>query len=378
MKQRLTTVLLLVILTLTACVNQEIRPGVYVTDEPDNLPLPTEGYRVYIIGEEHGTREAKLLFISYLKRLNKEAGLRDVILEEDQVYESAANAFVLGESDTLIHEMCLRNDILTLIREFNVTLSENEKVRVHLVDVDSPLSAIQLHLQLLREQIGAPAASIQIPELAEFETWSPAQMYNLVSALETAGDNIAVLNGLQTVHDSLRWYFLGDRMDSTTPSSPFVTVLTAPIRENVITQNIQFLLSSMGEKPLLAFFGATHGIKVWAISNSPDKGFTSWAQRIAESGVSVYSVNFFGLSGDSFWRGSEISYPDRETIQLPDGTSLGQLLMDANQNILYVDLRMDENATSILPPGYADFPAGQVYDGQVIFKVVTPMEDACK
>jgi hypothetical protein len=375
MKTRLVSAFLLTLLALTACATQEIRPGVYVTDDPASLPLPTEGYRIYIVGEAHGNRETKSLFISYLKRLHAETGLRDVIIEEDQAYDSAANAFVSGESETLLPALCLRTDVLTLIREFNAAQPDDEKIKVHLVDVDSPLSTIHLHLQSLRERIGAPADAIRIPESTEFETWSPAQMYNLVSALEekAAGDTRA-LNGLQTVHDSIQWYLRGNRLE--TGEAVGIRFSFAPIREDIITNNVQFLLNS-SDAPFLAFFGGAHAMKMQADPNPPRKGFTSWAQRIVESGIPVYSLDTLPLSGNYFWRGKTYSYGN-ESIHLPDGTSLGQLLISSDKSILYVDMRMAENSDSIFPPEYAPVTVGQVYDGQVIFRVATEMEDACR
>jgi hypothetical protein len=378
MKTRVIAAFLLILLCLTACANQEIRPGVYVTEDVASLPLPTEGYRLYIVGEAHGNRETKLLFITYLKRLHAKAGIRDVILEEDQAYENIANAFVSGESDSLIPELCLRTDVLTLIREFNAAQPEGEKIKVHLVDVDSPMSTVHLHLQSLREQIGAPAEAIQIPELTEFETWNRGEMYKLIRELEAAAvEQPAALNGLETAHDSLRWYFLGNRIE--TGEAVGYRSLFAPIREDVITRNVQFLLESLGDKPLLAFYGSAHGMKMQADPNPPREGFTSWAQRIFESGVPVYSLDFLPLSGEYFWRGNLFPYGDDiESSRLPDGTSLGELLIEQDKSILYVDFRVEENAASTLPAGYADIPAGQVYDGEVIFREATPMEDACK
>jgi hypothetical protein len=48
MRSTTTTILLILILLLTACTSREIRPGIYVTDDYERLPLPTSGYRIYI------------------------------------------------------------------------------------------------------------------------------------------------------------------------------------------------------------------------------------------------------------------------------------------------------------------------------------------
>jgi hypothetical protein len=55
----------------------------------------------------HGIRETKTLFFAYLSRLYRDSGLRDVIIEEDQVYEKQAQAFVQGSRNDLPQELCL-------------------------------------------------------------------------------------------------------------------------------------------------------------------------------------------------------------------------------------------------------------------------------
>ncbi len=369
--------LLTCILLMAGCSSREIRPGVLITDDVANLPLPTGGYRVYIVGETHGNRETKSLFLAYLELLHDKAGVRDVILEEDQAYEDSANAYVLGDAADLRQELCLRDDILTMIRDFNAEQEAEGKVRVHLVEVDSPLSTIHLHLQTLKEKLDGAADALSIPTLADFESWSPAQMYELVDALSAAAaDDDYALNGLQTIRNSIQWYWLGNRMETGPASGSRLSF--APIREDIITNNVQFLLDG-SDASFLVFYGSAHGMKTQADPNPPRKGFKSWAQRISESGTPVFSIDTLFLSGGYSWRGSGYSYsiPDQATL-LPDGTDLAQLLMEQDKNILYVDFRIPENTNSTLPSGYADIPAGQVHDGQVIFKVGTPMENACQ
>lgn len=377
MRKIIPALLLTCSLLLAACSSREIRPGVFVTDDPSNLPLPTSGYRLYIVGETHGNRETKSLFTAYLELLHDKAGVRDVILEEDQAYEEAANAFVMGEETSLIPQLCLRRDVLSLVRDYNLAQMEEGRVRVHLVDVDSPLSTIYLHLRTLQAKLESSADALPIPTPADFESWSPAQMYDLVDALSAAavGDEHA-LNGFQTIRSSIQWYWLGNRME-TGPASGSRFVF-APVREDIITNNVQFLLNH-SDADYLVFYGSAHGMKMQADPNPPRKGFKSWAQRIFEAGFPVFSLDTFFLSGGYSWRGSEATYsvPNQPTL-LPDGTDLAQLLIQQDENILYVDFRVPENMESSLPSGYADIPAGQVHDGQVIFKTGTPMEDACK
>ncbi len=133
--------------TSTAEADREVRPGIYMSNDLTDFPFPTSGYDVYIVGERMEIRRpsSSFKFISdpYIKR--QACGMW--CLEEHQAYESDANAYVLGRTDNVLPgELCLRADILGLIREFNESLSPDEKVTVHLVEVDSPLSVVYKHL----------------------------------------------------------------------------------------------------------------------------------------------------------------------------------------------------------------------------------------
>jgi hypothetical protein len=116
--------------------------GVIATNDPSSLPLPTSGYQVYLVGEAHGNQQTKAVLIGYLNLLYNKSSLRDVFLEEDQAYEEEAQSFVQGLQDNLPEGLCLRADILNLLREFNQGLLLNKKIRVHLVDIDSPEQTI--------------------------------------------------------------------------------------------------------------------------------------------------------------------------------------------------------------------------------------------
>jgi hypothetical protein len=92
-----------------------------------------------------------------------------------------------------------------------------------------------------------------------------------------------------------------------------------------------------------------------------------------------------GMSGQGFWHGQSFDYEEGnmqyegvDGYRFEDGTSLSSLFeMYPDRGILYADLRTGENANIGLPSDYLDVPASQVYDGLVIFKEFTPMEDAC-
>jgi hypothetical protein len=357
---------------------KEVLPGVYMSNDPAQFSFPTSGYTVYIVGETYGNRETKLIFRTRLQTLYQAAGLRDIILEEDQGYETEANAYIQGLKDELPTGLCLRMDILTQIREFNASLPAGEKVRVHLVDVDSPFPIIYKHLVELHKQTGASGERIQIPDLEEFQVLRSASMFELINELRNvAKDQPDILNGLDTVYWSIRWHFLGNRMDIGLPVGPRRTFF--PMREDIITQNIQHLVTQLDGKPVLAFFGAAHGMKNTVSVNLPVFGFKSWAQRLMEAGVRVYSMLIDGISGAGYWQGESFSYGKGVgEYQLEDGSSLFSLFIaHSEMKIIYIDLRREENANLQLVPEFPDVPASQVYDGLILFQEFTPMENAC-
>lgn len=371
MKTRALASILLIVVLLGGCTeNIEVRPGIYMSSDPTDFPLPTSGYTVYVVGETHGNRETKIVFQAYLRSLYKQSDLRDVILEEKQAYETDANAYVKGLTDSLSEGLCLRADILEQIREFNLNLPNEEKVTIHLVDVDSPFPVIYKHLLELRSQIGPSAESIQIPELSELKYTNSEKVYALIDELRIMSRNQPdVLNGLNTVRSSLEWYYQGNDLDTGLGSSRSFF----PMREAIITQNIRYLLTQLDGKPVLAFFGASHGMKALATS----MGMKSWTQRLSEEGVNVYSIAIYGASGSGYWREKVLDYDgDINNIQFADGNHL-LTLFDAypGKGIAYFDLHTDDNSAIRLPP--IDVPYGQLYDGLIIFKEFTPMENAC-
>ena len=372
--------ILLVVVLLGGCAkNKEVRSGVYMSSDPADFPFPTSGYTVYIVGESHGNHETKLVFRSYLNKLYKEAGLRDVILEEDQAYESDANVYVRGSSETLPDGLCLRADILGQIREFNAELPDHEKVTVHLVDVDSPFPIIYKHLTELHSQMGSMGESVPVPELSEIKYANSEKLFGLLNDLRSvSAGQPDILNELDTVQLSLEWYYLGNRMDTGMPTGSRTQY--APIWEDVITKNVQYVLSQLNGKPVLAFFGLFHGMKVDADPNPPVKGFKSWAQRLTEDHVAVYSLAMFGASGTSSWRGETFSSDEEflNDFKLADGTTLLSLFdSHVDSSIVYTDLRTEDNSTITLSSELLNFPASRLFDGIIIFKKFTPMENTC-
>ena len=365
---------------------QQLGPGVYVANDLSTLPLATSGYELYVVGEMHGQQEMAELFLAYLAGLHATPGLCDVILEEDQVYEQDANDYVLGITDTLRVDLCLRANVLTGIRALNSQLADDERIRVHLVDLDSPLPAIHLHLLRVHQELGPAAESIQMPAAEEFEAWTrealgKQMMLELVEQLEVvarhrdARNRDSILAELGTVRLSLDYYYAGNRIGIGPAEG---TVWSAPIREDAITHNIEYLLGELDGAPALAFFGGAHAMKSEGVE-SPVPGLQSWAHRLVDSGVEIYSLRAWSLSGGSYWRGAESEVSgDGSQIQFADGSSLATVLEAApDAAIVYVDLRSSAHASTRLGDPFLDVPAGTVYDGLVVFREARPMEHTC-
>jgi len=170
-------------------------------------------------------------------------------------------------------------------------------------------------------------------------------------------------------------YYAGNRIGIGPPEG---TVWSAPIRENAITHNIKHLLRELDGAPVLAFFGAAHAVKSEGIQ-SRVPGHQSWAQRLVDSGMEVYSLRAWSLSGRYYWRGTESEVTGYGSqFQFADGNSLTTVLEAAPEaDIVYIDLRAEANASSRLGDPYLDVPAGALYDGLVIFREAQPMEHTC-
>ncbi len=99
-----------------------------------------------------------------------------------------------------------------------------------------------------------------------------------------------------------------------------------------------------------------------------------------EAGIAIYSLYIVGVSGNGFWRGEAVQYPaSLGEFQFDDGTFLPSLFEShPGTGILFTDLRAEENRAIKLPTGHLDIPASQVFDGLVIFRQFTPMENACQ
>ena len=370
----------------TLAVIRTVRPGVFVTNETSALPLPTSGYDVYVIGEPHGEREVHLLALDYLKTLNETIGLRDIILEMvAPAYEAEVNAYVLGLSDTILDEWCTLAEMLSGMRALNEALPDDERIRVHLVDLDSGdadsrAALIHTHLQVVQSRLVTAAEHITIPELPQFEGWSENNMLTLVDQLEeAAGDRETIGDELETIRVSVRYHCMWRQYFQNTITLDEAVERSSNIREERITQNLQQLLEELQGTPVLALYGGWHAQKRPAMSSKTFLMNTaSWTQRLSEAGVPVYSVLAMGLSG---WANVNVDVPptrinrDATQMRFSDGTNLANILAAApDYDIVYVDLRLETNASLRLGADFEDVPAGEVYDGLVLFREVTLLE----
>lgn len=350
-------------------------PGVYLTNDMSTLPLATSGYDIYLIGEYHGQQEVHLLFIEYLKILHETIGLRDVILEANQHAEEEANAYILGESEKFPESLWNRPDrfdVLEKIREVNEELPDIEKIRVHLVDVDFPIPQLYTHIVELAEEIDAE--DVEIPPLNEFEKWDEESMLQLAKKLEKLIEKESTLNELKTVRASIQRYF---EHKKGYPFSAF------SIREEAIARNIQYVLKELNNAPVLALYGAWHACKVTSNLMSDD----TWAQRLTDSEVSVYSVAATGISGQHWYdspspRVYEINDEDRwmwlDDIPLDENATLEDIFdREPDYEILYLDLHI--NTSLEVPwqageacPAPVNTPLSNVYDGIILFREVHP------
>jgi hypothetical protein len=206
-------------------------------------------------------------------------------------------------------------------------------------------------------------------------------MVDLVEQLEGAAGHLdargrdAILAELGNVRLSLDYYWAGNRIGIGPPEG---TVWNAPIREDGITHNIEHLLGELDGAPALAFFGGAHAMKSEGIE-SPVSGLQSWAHLLVDSGVEIYALRAWGLSGRSTWRGTESEVTgDGSQIQFADGSSLATVLDAApDAAIVYVDLRSSAHASTRLGDPFLDVPARTLYDGLVVFREVQPMEHRC-
>ena len=364
---------------------QRLRPGIHTVDEVDDLPLPTSGYELYAVGEPHGEREARLLTLGYLKTLHETARVRDILLELSPAYEREINAYVLGLEDTVSPDWSFGADMIVGVRIFNDTLPDSEKVRVRLVDLDLNFADVYAHLKSLLEELGAGTTSVDLPSLSEFSSWDEAEMLALIDQVaEASQDRGGFTRELTTIKDSIRFCMAWQQFGSGELSESEL-IEQMSIREKRIAENTRYLLARPDGAPVLALYGGWHiqrhpaVIVAWgAFSQSSTMDSNPpWVQRLAESGVSIYSVLAEGISGEAQIADSFPQRIEREPHQMrfSDGTTLGDIFDSTPEHsILYVDLRLGMNGTLRLGDEFQDVPAGEIYDGIILFREASPVE----
>lgn len=346
-------------------VSQEIRPGVWAARAPQTLPLPTRGYQVYMVGELHGLEENADFELRYLALLRRKSGLRDVALEEKAVYEEDAQAFVDGASDTLPEALCLRAGILEGIRRLNAG-PRNARIRVHLTDIDSPAGAIRRHLGAIRKRI-AGSAGVSIPDATGIkehglETVGKLKQFRMDSRTQSE---------LRTVEHSIRAYQEGLEVDTgIAKGSPYLED-----REQAVASNIKDLIRVGKIRSLLVLYGSDHVSRTMRGDGGPnrDQPFSPVALRLERSGIKIFSVITFPLTGRSFWRGRVSDLPwTASDGRLESGETLDKVLAAAPEtNFLYIDTKRQR---ALLP---SEDISHYAVDAFLLFRSGTPMTNHC-
>jgi hypothetical protein len=345
---------------------QPVRQGIWAERQVQALPLPTHGYQVYLVGELHGIENNEEFELRYLNLLHKRVGLQDVAFEEKAVYEHQAQSYVDGGSDSLPAALCLRAGILTRIKRLNAGLRRDERIRVHLTDIDSPASAMRDHLIALQAGITG-AGGVVIPAEADIKD----RGIEAVTALEHFRSEPWIQSGLRTIKHSIRAYQQGFEVGTGPPiGSPYLDD-----REQAVTENILDLVRARPSQALLVLYGADHVSRRMRQDGGPDRNLplAPVALRLERAGVTQFSIVTFPLAGASSWRGQHSDLPwTAGDGHLASGESM-QTLLDSvpNARFLYVDT----SRTRVRLP--SQDISNYVVDGFVLFPSAQPMRNHC-
>jgi hypothetical protein len=346
---------------------QPVRQGIWAEHEVQALPLPTHGYQVYLVGELHGIDKNEEFELRYLNRLHNKVGLQDVAIEEKAVYEDQAQTYVDGGSESLPEALCLRAGILSGIRHLNAALRSGERIRVHFTDIDSPASAIRVHLTALQAHITG-AGGIVIPG----ESGIKDRGLETVTSLEHFRSEPWIQSELRTIGHSIRAYQQGFEVGTGPPvGSPYLDD-----REQAVTENIVDLVRARPSRALLVLYGADHVSRRMRKDGGPDRNlpFAPVALRLARLGVTQFSIVTFPLAGASWWRGQHSDLPwTPDDGHLASGESMQKLLDSVpTARFLYVDT----SRTQVRLP--SQDISNYVVDGFLLFPSAQPMRNHCK
>jgi hypothetical protein len=344
----------------------QIRPGVWAAPQPEALPLPVQGYEAFLVGEMHGLQENVAFQLKYLEHLHHTSGLRDIAIEERGVYEGDAQAYVDGRSGVLPPSLCLRAALLDGIRRLNATLSVEERIRVHFTDIDSPASAIRLHLSMLQRRLGADG--IRVPP----ESGIPKHGIETVAQLRRMNPDSTAQSELRTVELSIRSLQDGLEFDV----GQFKGVPYLDSREEAVAANIADLLRLRGVASLLVVYGSDHTSRAERRNFAGprrDQLYTPMALRLQRAGIKGFSLLTLPLEGEAFWRGRTVpTYWTPEDAHLSTGETLDRVVAAApDARSFFVDLQRER----IRLPG-EDLNRMTV-DAVLLFRSGTPMAERC-
>ena len=352
----------LVLINVPLAIAQEIRPGVWEGSRVESLALPSKDYQVYLVGEMHGVEETWNFFAQYLVLLHKSSGLRDVALEEKGVYEDQAQAYVDGRSGVLPESLCLRFGILDRIRMLNAGLKEDERIRVHFVDVDSPARAIRQHLIAIRKRI-PEASQVKIPAAGEIKEHG----LETVARLKRFHLDPRTSSELRTVESSIRAYQQGFEVDiGTGKGSPYLED-----REQAAASNIEDLVHTPGVGSVILLYGSDHVSRAIRKDGGQDRNqpFSPMALRLEQAGLRIFSITALPLTGRTYWRGhrGEV-YWSAQDVKLHSGETFDKVLASAPQaQFFYIYMKRE----LLIAP--SDELAKSIFDGFVFFTSGTPM-----
>jgi hypothetical protein len=344
----------------------EIRPGVWAASTAEALPLPTQGYEVYLVGELHGIQENIDFQVQYLALLQRTSGLRDIAIEERGVYEQDAQAYVDGRSDALPPKLCLRAAMLDGIRRLNARLPEQERIRVHLTDIDSPAFAIRAHLLALQNRLGAPR--ISIPD----ESSIRAHGLEAVAQMKALTPDSTTRSELRTVELSIVSLQQGLEFDL----GPSKGVPYLDSRENAVASNIADLLRLRGVRSLLVVYGSDHASRVERknfAGPQKDQRYTPTALRLEQAGLRVFTIISAPLDGQPFWRGRKVPlFWTPADAQLSSGETLDKVLAAApTAGYLYIDAKRER---ARMPGEDLNHMAPDAF---LLFRSGTPISERC-
>jgi hypothetical protein len=358
--------LLLIGSRASATTPPEIRPGVWAAREPETLPLPMRGYEAYLVGEMHGMKENTEFQLSYLEQLHRASGLRDIAIEERAAYENEAQAFVAGRSDAMPSALCLRAGLLDGIRRLNMRLKAEERIRIHLTDIDSPAAAIRAHLGSLQQRLGASGAAI--PSEADVGQ----RGLETVARLKSLNTDAATRSELRTIELSILSLRQGLEFDlGPSKGSPYLDS-----REEAVASNIVDLLRVVKTPSLLVVYGVDHVSRTPRKDGGPNRNqpFLPMALRLEQAGIAAFTLMTLPLQGRTFWRGhsSDIFWTPADG-RLSSGETLDKILASASDaQFLYIDPKRERVR---LP---AEDHRKMAVDAVLLFRSGEPLRDTCR